>query len=50
MKQKSCTQEVLVIEKSSKVLVSFLDKLRNKKISQIEELRNKKNFYFPNSK
>lgn len=50
MKQKSYTQEALVIEKPSKVLVDFLDKLRDRKISQLEELRNKKDFYFPKSK
>lgn len=36
------TQETLVIEKPSKALSYFLNKLRDRKLSQQEKLRNKK--------
>lgn len=42
MKTPSYTQEALVIENPSKVLLDFVNKLRDRKISQQEKLRNKK--------
>ena len=50
MKQKSYTQETLVVEKPSKDLANFLDKLRERKMAQLEDLRNNKDFYFPKKK
>ena len=35
--------KALVIEKPSKALVDFINKLRDRKMSQLEKLRNKKN-------
>lgn len=36
------TPKALVIEKPSKTLVDFMNKLRDRKMSQLEKLRNKK--------
>lgn len=38
------TQDTLVIENPSKGLLSFVNKLRERKLSQQEKLRNKKSF------
>ena len=38
-----------VVEKTSKSLVDFLNKLRDQKMAKLEELRSKKSIYFPAS-
>lgn len=44
---KSNTQDVLVVEKPSKALLSVVSKLRERKMAQIKELQGKTSFYFP---
>lgn len=42
MKTLSSTHEAIVIEKPSKNLLAFVEKLRERKLAQQEKLRNKK--------
>lgn len=44
MKTSTYTQETLIIEKSSKGLLNFINQLRDRKLSQQEKLRNQKAF------
>ncbi len=43
-KLSSHTQELFVIDRPSKGLLRFVDKLRERKRENLEELRNKKDF------
>ena len=44
MKTSTYTQETLIIEKTSKGLLNFINQLRDRKLSQQEKLRNQKAF------
>ncbi len=50
MKTSTYTQKTLYVENPSKAVLSFLEKMRERKVATLEELHNKKDSYFPNKK